>query len=602
MPRKITWKRISPLLGDALELIWKARKRLFLALPLILLNRVGSIVLPGTTKFLIDDVIGKRQVDLLWKLAAIAAAATLIEAASGYVLAQLLGMAAQRSITDLRKRLQQHIQRLPVRYFDANKTGNLLSRVMWDAEGIRNLVGTGLVQIIAGSITAAVAFGILLWLSVKLTLIVMVVLIVFGSITFFAFKTLRPLFRKRSEIGARVMGRLSETLSGIRVVKAYRTEKQEARIFAEGVHEMLRNVMQTMRVTSSVGAASSILLGFVSATILMVGGREVLAGRMTTGGLISFTLYLAALVAPVVMIVSIGTQLSEAFAGLERMREIFGEVPEDADDEKKAPVSSINGRVEFRDVDFGYSEEVQVLKKVSFVAEPDTSTALVGPSGAGKSTLIGLVANFYQPQRGEILIDDRPLSSIRLHDYRKHLGIVAQDSFLFAGTILENIAIGNLRAEKEELMRAAKIAHVDEFAEKFPDGFDTVVGERGVRLSGGQKQRVSIARAILADPRILILDEATSSLDSESEALIQDGLRALMKGRTTFVIAHRLSTVREATQILVMDEGVIVERGTHSELLARGGRYKRLYERQYGVAANLFINPGEELAVEGQSE
>lgn len=593
--RKFTWSRISPLLGDAAHLVWRARKRLLLAFPLIFANRLSSIVIPGTTKYLIDDVLAKGKVDLLPILAMAAGGAALLGAVTSYVLAQLVGMQAQRSITDMRRKLQRHLQRLPIAYFDANKSGTLLSRIMWDAEGIRNLVGTGLVQIAAGSVTALIAVGILFYLSTKLTLAVFGVLVLFGGVVFVAFRRLRPLFRARSEINARVMGRLSETLQGIRVVKAYRAEQHEARVFARGVHELLRNVMQTMRTTSTVSAVSSLLLGVVSVTILLVGSNEVLNGRMTVGELISFTLYLAALVAPVVMIVSIGTQLSEAFAGLERIREVTHERREDADDPQKQHVSSIDGNIVFENVSFEYREGVPVLKNVSFSAPSGTSTALVGPSGSGKSTLIALVSAFYRPTSGRITVDGRDLAALRLSDYRQHIAIVAQDTFLFAGTITENIALGNRKATREQLLEAARIAHVDEFANSFPDGFETVVGERGVKLSGGQKQRVAIARAIVADPRVLILDEATSSLDSESEALIQDGLQALMKGRTTFVIAHRLSTIRTADQILVMEGGEIVERGNHAQLLSLGGKYKRLYERQYGVQMNRFVNPGEEL-------
>lgn len=603
--RKLSWTRISPLLGDAAQLVWKARRRLLLAFPFIFINRLSSIVLPGTTKYLIDDVLGKGRVEILPILAMIAGGAALLEAATGFLLAQLVGMQAQRSITDMRRKLQRHLQRLPIAYFDANKTGTLLSRIMWDAEGIRNLVGTGLVQIAAGSVTALIAVGILFYLSVKLTLAVFSVLIFFSVVVFVAFKRLRPLFRKRSEINARVMGRLSETLQGIRVVKAYRAEQHEARVFAKGIHELLRNVMQTMRTTSTVAAVSSILLGVVSVTILLVGSREVLGGRMTIGDLISFTLYLGALVAPVIMIVSIGTQLSEAFAGLERIREVTHERREDADDPTKQRVDTINGDIVCEHVSFEYREGVPVLRDVSFSAASGSSTALVGPSGSGKSTLIALIAAFYRPTNGRITVDGRDLNELKLSDYREHIAIVAQDTFLFAGTIIENIALGNRHASREQLLEAARIAHVDEFANGFPEGFDTIVGERGVKLSGGQKQRVAIARAIVANPRILILDEATSSLDSESEALIQDGLQALMKGRTTFVIAHRLSTVRTADQILVMENGEIVERGNHQHLLALGGKYKRLYERQYGVQMNRFVNPGEEvpdIAAESEPE
>jgi len=419
-----------------------------------------------------------------------------------------------------------------------------------------------------------------------------------------AFTTLRPMFKKRSELNAQVTGRLNEGLSGIRVVKAYTAEKHEARIFAGGAHGLLRLVVGTMRVTSSVGALTTLLVGAVSVAVLVIGGREVIAGHMTVGGLISFTLYLALVVGPVVQIVAIGTQLSEAFAGLERIREILNEMREDADDPTKRPVEKIAGNVEFRDVWFEYTPGVPVLKDINILAPAGRSIALVGPSGSGKSTLISLIAAFHRPTSGEILIDSVPLSELRVFDYRRHIGIVPQDSFLFAESIYANIALGNPHAPREEVMRAAKIAHVEEFADSFADKYDTIVGERGVRLSGGQKQRVAIARAIVANPRILILDEATSSLDSESEALIQDGLNALMKDRTTFVIAHRLSTVRRADQILVLEEGRVIERGTHDELMRFGGRYRSLYEKQYGIVVNQFINKGEEiedLAVEVKS-
>ena len=593
--RKITWARLRPLLQDSFALLWRVRGRLLLAFPLLLLNRAASIVIPGTTKYLIDDVIGKQNYELLWTLTMVAAAVTIVDAISGFALAQLLGIAAQRSITDMRRRIQQHLQRLPIRYFDSAKTGSLVSRVMYDAEGIRNLVGTGLVQIVASSITAAVALGILIYLSAKLTMFISFALIAFAVILVWAFTTMRPLFRKRGEINAQIYGRLSETLSGIRVVKAYRGERREALVFTKGIHDFFRNIVKTMRMNAAVGAMSSLLIGLVSVTIMIVGGREVLAGRMTTGGLISYILYLGALVAPVAIMVSIGTQLAEAFAGLERIRETFAEFREDEGDRGRKKLEHVEGTVEFRDVSFEYTTGTPVLRDISFTAPAGTSTALVGPSGSGKSTLIALVARFYKPTSGEIYLDREPMSEIRLSDYRAQIGIVPQDAFLFSGTIYENIVFGSPNAPRDEVLRAAKIAHVDEFAEKYADRYETVVGERGVKLSGGQKQRVAIARAILADPRILILDEATSSLDSESEALIQDGLNELMKGRTTFVIAHRLSTVRSATQILVLEGGQIVERGSHAQLLSLSGRYRQLYERQYGVEMNRFINPGEEV-------
>ncbi|HUP48665.1 MAG TPA: ABC transporter ATP-binding protein [Thermoanaerobaculia bacterium] len=586
---------LRTLLSDAREVVWSVRHRLLLGLPLMAINRLAGIVIPGTTKFLIDEVITAGRHELLWNIALIAAAAAAVAAVTDYALTQLLGVAAQRAITDLRKKIQQHVQRLPVAYFDATKTGVLVTRVMQDAEGIRNLVGTGLIQLVGGLLTAVVAVGILFYLSAKLATMILGALLVFAAILYWAFNTVRPLFKLRSEQSAQLSGRLTEGLAGIRIVKAYGAERHEARVFAAGAHKLLRSVMSTMRVVSGVGAFSTLLVGVVGMVVMVVGGQEVLAGRMTTGDLISFTLYLALVVGPVAQVVSIGTQLSEAFAGLERMREILGEQREDAADREKRPLQSVHGDLEFQDVGFAYTPGVEVLRGVSFRAAPGTSVALVGPSGSGKSTLISLVAAFHRPTRGRIVVDGTDVAAVRLADYRAAIGLVPQDSFLFADTIYENIRLGNPKASREEVLRAAHTAHVDEFAERFADKYETVVGERGVKLSGGQKQRVAIARAIVADPRILILDEATSSLDSESEALIQDGLNRLMKGRTTFVIAHRLSTIRNADQILVLEDGRIVERGRHEELMALGGRYRALYEKQYGIAANRFVNPGEEL-------
>lgn len=588
-------ERMRAMLRDAGDLIWRARTRLLLGLPLMAVNRLSGVALPGTTKYLIDDVIRQGRHELLWKLAAVAGIAAVLSSVTDYALAQILGIAAQRSITQLRIRLQEHVQHLPVGYFDATKTGILVSRVMNDAEGIRNLVGTGLVQLFGGLITSGIAIAILFYFSARLASIILATLLVFAVILFWAFNTVRPLFKKRSELNATLIGRLSEGFSGIRVVKAYRAEKREARTFAHGAHDLLRNVLATMRTVAGVGAMTTLLTGIVGIAVLIIGGREVIAGRMTVGGLVSFTLYLGMVIVPIVQVVSIGTQLSEAFAGLERIREVLGEIPEDARDPMLAPAGDVRGRIEFRDVGFEYSAGTPVLHDINLTAHAGQSVALVGPSGSGKSTLVSLVAAFHRPTSGAIFIDGRDLAEIRLSDYRSHLGIVPQDSFLFADTIYMNIALGNPHASRDEVLRAARIAHVDEFAEKFDGKYDTVVGERGVRLSGGQKQRVAIARAIVADPRILILDEATSSLDSESEAMIQDGLNSLMKGRTTFVIAHRLSTVRRADQILVLEEGRITERGTHSELIALGGKYRTLYEKQYGVVTNLFVNPGEEI-------
>ena len=584
---------LSVILQDARELVSARKGRLAVGLALLLVNRLAGLVLPGTTKFLLDEVIGKGHRELLGKLVLAAGGATLLQAVTSFALSQLLGKAAQRSITEMRRRVQRHVGRLSVSYFDQTKVGSLLSRVMTDAEGIRNLVGTGLVEVLGGLITAVFALAILFYLNTKLTLIALSVLSLFSVVLLYAFKTLRPLFRERSKINAEVSGRLTESFSGIRVVKAYRAERREALAFSRGAHRLFRNVAQTMTGFSAVTAFSTLLLGVVGVAILWIGANDVLAHRMTIGSFFSFTLYLGLLVGPVVQIVSIGSQITEAFAGLERIREIRNEIADDAGDESREALPPLEGRVEFQDVHFEYQAGVPVIRGVSFDARPGSSTALVGSSGSGKSTLIGLVAAFYRPTAGRILVDGHDLAGVRLSDYRSQLGVVLQDNFLFDGTVFENIAYARPDALPEEVRRAAQIARCDDFVTKLPEGYETIVGERGVKLSGGQRQRVAIARAILADPRILILDEATSSLDSESEALIQEGLGELMKGRTTFVIAHRLSTIRKADVILVLEEGRIVERGRHDDLLARGGRYAELYNRQYGVEANLFRNPGE---------
>ena len=583
----------STILEDALELIAARRGRLALGFGILFINRLAGFVIPFMPRYLLDEVLGKGQRQLLPTLVLAAAGATVLQAVTSYALSQILGKAAQRSITEMRRRVQRHVGRLSVSFFDQTKVGSLLSRVMTDAEGIRNLVGTGLVEVVGGLLTAAIALVILIALNLKLTAIALSILSLFGLVLLYAFKTLRPLFRERSKINAEVSGRLTESFAGVRVVKAYRAERREALVFSKGVHRLFRNVAQTMTGFSAVTAFSTLLFGAISVSILWVGSNDVLAGRMTTGALFQFTALLAMLVGPVVQIVSIGSQITEAFAGLERIREIRNELAEDAGDENQARLPPIEGTVEFQDVVFEYKPGVPVLHGISFVARPGTSTALVGPSGSGKSTLIGLVAAFYRPTSGRILVDGQDLAGVRLSDYRSQLGVVLQDNFLFDGTVLDNIAFARPDATDEEILRAAKISRCDDFVAKLPDKYDTVVGERGVKLSGGERQRVAIARAILADPRILILDEATSSLDSENEAAIQQGLSELMKGRTTFVIAHRLSTIRRADTILVLEDGRIVERGRHEDLLARGGRYADLYNRQYGIEANVYRNPGE---------
>jgi subfamily B ATP-binding cassette protein MsbA len=589
-------KKTPPLrtiLKDAGELLEARKGRLAVGFAILFVNRMAGFVIPFMPRYLLDEVLAKGRRELLPILVLAAAGATLLQAVTSYSLSQILGKAAQRSITEMRRRVQRHVGRLSVSYFDQTKVGSLLSRVMTDAEGIRNLVGTGLVEVVGGVLTAAIALVILLALNLKLTAIALSILSLFGLVLLYAFKTLRPLFRQRSKISAEVSGRLTESFAGVRVVKAYRAERREALVFSKGVHRLFRNVAKTMTGFSAVTAFSTLLFGVISVSILWVGSNDVLAGRMTMGALFQFTALLAMLVGPVVQIVSIGSQITEAFAGLERIREIRNELTEDAGDQMRASLPPIEGTVEFRDVTFEYQPGVPVLHGICFIARPGTSTALVGPSGSGKSTLIGLVAAFYRPTSGTILVDGKDLAGVRLSDYRSQLGVVLQDNFLFDGTVLENIAFARPDASDEEVLRAATISRCDDFVAKLPDRYDTIVGERGVKLSGGERQRVAIARAILADPRILILDEATSSLDSENEAAIQEGLASLMKGRTTFVIAHRLSTIRRADAILVLEDGRIVERGRHEDLLARGGRYADLYNRQYGVEANLFRNPGE---------
>jgi ABC-type multidrug transport system fused ATPase/permease subunit len=595
MAFKVVWH-------DALELVEARRGRLALGLGLMAVNRLCGLVLPGTTKFLLDDVIGKGNRALLWELAAVAGIATLIQAVTSYALAQIVGKAAQRSITEMRRDIQRHVGRLPVAYFDQTKAGALLSRVMTDAEGIRNLVGTGLIEIVGGLITAVLVLGILVWLNLKLTLIALAVMSLFVLIMQYAFRTLRPLFRERSRINAEVSGRLTESFSGVRVVKAYGAERREALIFSKGAHRLFRNVARTMTGLSSIGAMSTLLLGAIGVAMMAIGANEVLSGRMTVGGFFSFTLYLGMMVGPVAQIVNIGSQITEAFAGLERIREIRDVATEDADAAGRERLGPIAGEVEFRDVEFEYQAGTPVLRGISFLARPGTSTALVGPSGSGKSTLINLVAAFHRATAGHVLVDGHDLARVRLSNYRAQLGVVFQDNFLFDGTVFENIAFARPHAPEEEVLEAARIARCDDFVRRLPQGYETVVGERGVKLSGGERQRVAIARAILADPRLLILDEATSSLDSESEAAIQEGLAELMHGRTTFVIAHRLSTVRRADTILVLEEGRIVERGRHEELLALGGRYHALYTRQYNLESNLFLNPGEKVVEEGEGE
>jgi len=580
-------------LPEIWELIRPRRGLLALGFGLMVINRVSGLVLPYSTKFLIDNVIAKRQPGRLPVLVGVVLAATLIQGLTSFTLTQTLSKAAQKLIAELRRRVQEHIGRLSVSYYDSNKTGTMVARIMSDVEGVRNLVGTGLVDFTGGLLTAAIAFVVLMRISTVMTLIAFGFLSVFGVGLRWAFKTIRPIFKERSKINAEVTGRLTESLGGVRVVKGYHAEDREHAVFSAGVERLLQNVFKTLTATSLMSLTSSTLMGIVGAIVMYIGTHQIMAGKLTLGEFFTYTMFLGYLAAPLFQVVSVGTQITEAVAGLERTREVLSEVPEDEDPGRTVTLPEMQGDVAFENVTFAYEKKKTVLHGVSFHSNPGTVTALVGSSGSGKSTIIGLVAAFHKPDTGKVLVDGVDLATVQLDSYRTQLGMVLQDSFLFDGSIRENVAFSKPNATEEEILRACGIARVDEFAEKFELKYDTIIGERGVKLSGGQRQRVSIARAILANPRILILDEATSSLDSESEALIQAGLAYLMQGRTTFVIAHRLSTIRRADQILVVEAGEILERGTHQTLYDLGGRYFDLYTRQHGIEQNLFLAPGE---------
>jgi ABC-type multidrug transport system fused ATPase/permease subunit len=593
----LTKSRPKPELKKVMPEVWKLIKPrrwlLFGSFFLIIINRVCSFALPISSKFLINNVMLKHQIHLLpWIIGAVAAA-TFIQGLTSYTLTQLLSTAGQRLISELRTQVQEHIGRLPVAFYDENRTGTLVARIMTDVEGVRNLVGTGLLEFVGGILTAIIAFCILIRISGRMTLLTFCILLVFGLILQKAFKTIRPIFRERAKINAEVTGRLTESLGGVRVVKGYHAEASEARVFAGGVKRLLDNVISSITAQSLMTLSSTMVLGVVGGLVMYLGAREISAHRLDVGGYVEYTMLLAFMVAPVIQLVAIGTQLTEALAGLDRTTEILGEREEDSEPTRSVTMQTIHGDVAFSDVIFAYEPDKPVLHGISFESKPGTVTALVGSSGSGKSTIISLICAFHTATGGQVLIDGIDLATIRLSSYREQLGVVLQETFLFDGSIRENILFSRPNATEEQLMEACRIARVDEFAERFPEQYETIVGERGVKLSGGQRQRISIARAILADPRILILDEATSSLDSESEAMIQNGLSYLMQGRTTFVIAHRLSTIRRAEQILVVEQGNIVERGTHETLYALGGRYYELYTRQHGLETNLFLAPGE---------
>ena len=594
---ELTASRPKPKLKKVLPEIWKliVPRRLLLtgSFLLMIINRASGLILPASTKPLIDKVMYGKNLALLPWIVGTVLLATIVQGITSYTLTQLLSKEGQRLIAELRMKVQAHIGRLPVAFYDANRTGTLVARIMTDVEGVRNLIGTGVIDFFGGILTALFAFVYLIKLSVQMTIVSFIVLVIFGLILQRAFKTIRPIFRERAKINAEVTGRLTESLGGVRVVKGYHAEASEANVFAAGVQRLLRNVISSLTAQSLMSLASTAVLGIVGALVMYLGAHRVVAGQLTPGGYMTYVMFLAFMTVPIVQLVSIGTQLTEAVAGLDRTTEILSELEEDASPLRKEVLGPIHGDVEFRNVTFEYDPDKPVLHGISFEARPGTATALVGSSGSGKSTIISLICAFHTATTGQVLVDGVDLAAVQLSSYRSQLGVVLQETFLFDGTIRENILFSRSNATEEQLMEACRIARVDEFAERFAEGYDTVVGERGVKLSGGQRQRLSIARAILADPRILILDEATSSLDSESEAMIQAGLNHLMQGRTTFVIAHRLSTIRRADQILVVEEGEIIERGTHETLYALGGRYYDLYTRQHGLETNLFLAPGE---------
>jgi ABC-type multidrug transport system fused ATPase/permease subunit len=593
----LTAKRPKPELKKVLPeviALMKPRKWLIAgSFCLMVVNRACSFVLPLSSQPFINDVMRKGKMDELPRIIGAVAGAVFLQAISSYALTQLLSTEGQRLISELRMKVQAHIGRLPVAFYDENRTGTLVARIMSDVEGVRNLVGTGLLDFVGGVLTAIIALAILIHTNMRMTLLTFAILLVFGLILQRAFKTIRPIFRERAKINAEVTGRLTESLGGVRVVKGYHAEASEANVFAAGVQRLLDNVISSLTAQSLMTLSSTMVLGVVGGLIMYLGAHENQAGRLDVGMYVKFTMLLAFMIAPIVQLVNIGTQLTEALAGLDRTNEILSEREEDSEPGRTNSAGHIRGDVAFEDVRFEYEAGKPVLHGISFESKPGKVTALVGSSGSGKSTIISLICGFHNATNGQILIDGQDLASIRLSSYRQQLGVVLQETFLFDGTIRENVKFSRPEATEEQLMEACRIARVDEFAEKFPDGYDTIVGERGVKLSGGQRQRLSIARAILADPRILILDEATSSLDSESEAMIQGGLDHLMQGRTTFVIAHRLSTIRRADQILVIEAGLILERGTHESLYQLGGRYYDLYTRQHGLEMNLFLAPGE---------
>ncbi len=562
------------------QIVWPRRWLLLLGLLLVGINRGASLVLPWGSKILLDQVIPQRDFDLLKWLIIGVAIAIFIQSLTSFLLTRLLSVEAQHLIAQLRSQVQQHIIQLPISFFTRQKSGALVSRVMTDVEGVRNLVGTGLVQLFGGIITAIAAFIILINIDAELTLYTLIPMVLFGLVTLRAFNIIRPIFKKRGEIQAEVTGRLTESMGGIKIIKGFHAEKEESRIFAEGVENLFRNIRSSLTATSLVTSSATLLIGLTTAAIMTLGGIKIMNDVLTTGDLLSFLLYIALMLAPIVQMGNIGSQLTEAFAGLERTEELLNQAREQDDPQRTVALAEVVGHLKFEYVNYEYEVGKKVLHDISFEAEPGTVTALVGTSGSGKTTIASLAATYLTPTEGQVFIDGQDLSKVQLATYRIHLGVVLQDDFLFEGTMRENILFARPEATESQLSEAVAAAYVSEFSDRFEKGLDTLVGERGVKLSGGQRQRIAIARAILADPRILILDEATSNLDAESESFIQQSLAGLMKGRTTIVIAHRLSTIRQADQILVIENGRITERGNHSALIAQQGRYFDLYTYQ----------------------
>lgn len=561
-------------------IIWPRRNLLFLGLLLIVIRSLSGLILPWQSKVLLDDVVPNKDYNKLYSLIAIVVAAITVQSLTSFLLVKVLSVQAQYLISELRAQVQKKVLALPISFFDNTKSGALVSRIMSDVEGVRNLIGTGLVQLVGGTFTAIVSLVILIKLNAWMTLFVFVPLSIFGYIALRAFKYIRPIFRTRGKINAEVKGRLTETLAGVRVIKAFNAEAQENIVFEKGVDKLFQNVKKSLTATAFMTSSATFLIGIATTGIMGIGGYYMISGDMTTGDFLFFTLVLGFMIAPIVQMSNIGSQLTEALAGLDRTEELMNMATEDENENRTHVLNDIKGDIVFNDVSFAYEEGKQVLHNINFTAPAGTVTALVGSSGSGKSTIAGLSATFLTPKSGQVTIDNQDLSQVKLSTYRQYLGVVLQDEFLFEGTIRANIMFPRPNASETDLQNAVKAAYVNEFTDRFDDGLDTLIGERGVKLSGGQRQRLAIARAILANPKIIILDEATSSLDTESEALIQKSLGKLIKDRTTIVIAHRLSTIRKADQILVIESGHIVERGTHDELIALNGRYFDLYTYQ----------------------